>query len=86
MCGGRFLVSLLEVSNSERILRLSSIIKEGINFWEEDIKKDIDIESMMSLIYAELSNTTTEIFEAELNDDSKEVAVTIGGYIAKKTY
>ena len=78
MSGGRFLVSLLEVSNSERILRLRSIIKEGINFWEEDIKKDIDIESM-SLIDAELSNITTEILEAELNDDSKEVAVTIGG-------
>ena len=46
MSGGRFLVSLLEVSNSERILRLRSIIKEGINFWEEDIKKDIDIETM----------------------------------------
>ena len=53
MSGGRFLVCLLEVSNSERILRLRSIIKEGINFWEEDIKKDIDIESVMSLIDAE---------------------------------
>ena len=39
---------------------------------------------MMYLIDAVLSNITTEILEAELNDDSKEAAVTIGGYIAKK--
>ena len=38
MSGGRFLVSLREVLNSERILSSRSLIKENINFWEEDIE------------------------------------------------
>ena len=38
MSGGRFLVSLRDVYNSERILSCRSLIKEGISFWEEDLK------------------------------------------------
>ena len=34
---GRFLVSLREVKNSEKFLKISSIVKENINFWEEEI-------------------------------------------------
>ena len=37
MSGGRFLENLREVLNNERILRCRSLIKENINFWEEDI-------------------------------------------------
>ena len=40
MSGGRFLVSLLEVQHSEIILACRSLIKENINFCEEDLKKD----------------------------------------------
>ena len=39
MSGGRFLVSLREVQSSEKILLIRSMIKEDINFWEEDIFK-----------------------------------------------
>ena len=39
MRGGRFLVSLREVLNTERILKCRSLIKEDIiNFWKEDLK------------------------------------------------
>ena len=34
--GGRFLVSLLEVCNIEKILAVRSLLKEDINFWEEN--------------------------------------------------
>ena len=37
MSGGRFLVSLEEVTNSEKFLKINSIVKENVNFWEEDI-------------------------------------------------
>ena len=50
MSGGRFLVSLLEVSNSERILNLRSILKEDINFWEEDVTLDVDLDSVLAQI------------------------------------
>lgn len=35
MNGGNFLVSLREVQSSEKILFLRTMVKEGINFWEE---------------------------------------------------
>ena len=37
MSGDRFLVSLSEVSNSERILRCRSLLKENVNIWEAGI-------------------------------------------------
>ena len=43
MSGGRFLVGLREVNNSERILACRSLLKEGIDIWnhkeEEEEKK-----------------------------------------------
>ena len=37
MSGGRFLISLREVKNSERIIRCRSLVKADINFWKEDL-------------------------------------------------
>ena len=38
MHGGRFLVSLREVLSDERILTCRSLLKQNINFWEENLK------------------------------------------------
>ena len=35
-----FLVNLLEVQNSERILQYRSLLKENVNFWEEDLASE----------------------------------------------
>ena len=40
MNSGRFLVNLREVRNSERILQCPSLLKENINFWEEDLTSE----------------------------------------------
>ena len=37
MSGGRFLVGLREVNSSEKILKIRSLLKENINFWEGDL-------------------------------------------------
>ena len=83
MSGGRFLVRLREVMHSERILACRSLIKEDINFWNENIKPDSN-----SNVYDEilecLCPINDEILECTLDNDSEEVAVTIAGYIAKK--
>ena len=42
MSGGRFLVGLSEVNSSEKILKISSLLKENINFWEEDLQIDVN--------------------------------------------
>ena len=50
MSGGRFLVSLREVYNSERILACRSLIKENINFWNEDLSIKEDNEDIKKLL------------------------------------
>ena len=47
MSGGKFLVSLREVLNSERILSCRTLIKENINFWEEDIEPDNNLSTIV---------------------------------------
>ena len=82
MSGGRFLVSLREVLNSERILSCRSLIKENINFWEENI--DSDAEESLDSINDLFDERADEIMEAILDDDAREVATTISGFVAKK--
>ena len=82
MSGGRFLESLREVLNSERILSCRSLIKENINFWEENI--DRDAEKSLDSISDLFDERADEIMEAILDDDAGEVATTISGYVAKK--
>ena len=82
MRGGRFLESLREVLNSERILSCRSLIKEDVNFWEEDLHPDsFHFENEME---EKLSDRREELSECILDKDSLEVATTIAGYVGKK--
>ena len=83
MSGGRFLVSLREVLNSERILSCRSLIMEGINFWKENIRPEQTTTNTEGLL-SDLDAHDTEIRESVLDDDSREVSTLIAGYIAKK--
>ena len=81
MSGGRFLVSLREVTNSERIIRCRSLVKADINFWKEDFGSDkpsLDFSALLAL----LSEHEIEIAESTLDSSSEEVSTTIAGYIA----
>ena len=81
MNGGRFLVSLREVTNSERIIRYRSLVKADINFWKEDLGSDkpsLDFSALLAL----LSEHEIEIAESTLDSSSEEVSTTIAGYIA----
>ena len=40
MSGGRLLVSLREILNTERILSCGSLIKKDINFWKEYLQPE----------------------------------------------
>ena len=83
MSGGRFLVGLTEVYNSERILACRSLIMEDINFWEEDLRPDNPDDNVQQFMQ-EVARLQVEIQESSLNSDSREVATTIAGYISKK--
>ena len=81
MSGGRFLVSLLEVRNSERILVCRSLLKADLDLWQEDlVTENEDIENFMSI----LEEHETDIYEVCLSDNSEEVACVIAGYIVRK--
>ena len=84
MSGGRFLVSLREVLNTERILSCRSLIKKDINFWKEDLQPESNEDESYEMIDEMLRDRIEEISESVLDDDSSEVATTISGYIAKK--
>ena len=84
MSGGRFLVSLREVRNTERILSCRSLIKNDVNLWKEYQQQPESNEDESYEMIDEMLRDRIEISESILDDDSSEVATTISGYIAKK--
>ena len=83
MSGGRFLVSLREVPNTERIFTCRSLIKNDIDFWKEDLQQPERNEDESYEMIGEILRDRIEISETVLDDDSSEVAITISRYIAK---
>lgn len=67
--------------NSERILACRSLILEGIDFWKEDLRQTTEVNGSEEL-FDELNNNITQLQEAELDEDSLEVATLVAGYIS----
>ena len=82
MSGGRFLVSLREVLNSERILQCRSLLKENVNVWEDDVA--LVVTHTLGAFINFIEKDDSHLYEAALTDDSNEVATPIAGYIAIK--
>ena len=84
MSGGRFLVSLREVRSSEKILKLKSLIKAGCDF--ADAQSDDSSKTQI-----EISRTIKREIEKMpidylvLDENSREVATYVAGFIAKQT-
>ena len=79
MSGGRFLVSLHEVLNTERILTDGSLLKENFNFWKEGHKPfQINDNSIFLDI---LAQHESRMHELSLSIDSKHVVYTISSCI-----
>ena len=84
MSGGRFLVSLREVINTEQISSCRSLINKDINFWKEDLQPESNKEESYEMIDEMLRDRIEEISKNALDDDSSQVATTKSGYIARK--
>ena len=64
---------------------LTSALKENLNFWEVEVyspKKEVS--EMVAKVKGEISNLSTELLEIENSDDTREVALMIASYIARK--
>ena len=73
------------MQSAERIISIDSLLKEGINFWEEDIlPSNADRDQAFNDFKSEIDGCADEIQWVLLCDDSAEVASTISGYVAKK--
>ena len=71
MIGGQFLVSLREVESSKKILLIQSLIKEDINFWNENIH----IKTYVTQDFLQhIALKGVELSSVILKEDSEEVA------------
>ena len=84
MSGGRFLVSLVEVNHSERILSCRALLKENVDFWLENLAPELNENEKMVKFSASIAENDSYLQEAELTTDGEEVATTVAGYIGKK--
>ena len=84
MSGGRFLVALREVNSSEKILKIRSLLKENINFWEEDLSISTNSDEKKKKLTELISEKKSDVDELIFSKDSREVAVYVAGYVAKK--
>ena len=80
MSGGRFLVSLCAVKNSERILAYRALLLGDVNFWMEDLSPDV-LHTTLDEFAKLVEEDDSHIYEATLTN---EVATIIAGYVGKK--
>ena len=81
--GGHFLMSLREVETSEKILLCQTLLKENINFWEEEAAVTNTTQEIKKFKEA-LHSMSVLIQEATLTAETEEVVQVVSGYIAKQ--
>ena len=85
MNGRNFLVSLKEVSNSEKILMCKSLIKYNLNFWDTELKlQQTRYGEDFRDFKATVSESSASIQEATLSPESEEVAFVVASFVAKR--
>ena len=81
--GGRFLVELQDVTSSDKIIEIKSLLKEDLDIDNVKVHNTNDDETTNRLLnYTNIVSCYPEHLSP--SDDSREVAVHIAGYIAKK--
>ena len=84
MSGGRFLVSLKETMCCENILKMKSILKEGLDV-NADLKVDTSHDpSEFEVLRERISKINYDL--VALSEDGKDVAVYVAGYVAHKLH
>ena len=68
MSGGCFLIGLREVESSEKILKIKSLMKEDINYWELNLKPEFSQDLLFEIDFE------NDFQEIDLDRESKEVA------------
>ena len=83
MSGGKFLVRMPDVSSSEKVIKIKSLLKEDLGFDNVQVENNnSDETTSRQLSHKSSVPCSSEHFS--LSDESKEAAAHIAGYIAKK--
>ena len=83
MSGRRFLLGLREETSSEKIIKLKTLLKYDIdisNIMDSNVEHDENIETLLH--HVDISHCSDEM--VTLSEDSRELAICITGYVAKK--
>ena len=83
MSGGRFLVGLKDTICSEKFLKIKCLLKEDIDI-DEEIKISCPGEMEITKLKTDIDSLGISLDTLMLSPDSREVAVHIAGYTAKK--
>ena len=83
MSGREILSKLIRNYKFRKKMKISSIVKENINFWERGIFINNDLKVSVLKIEKETPLIMTEIFDTELSQDNKQVTEYIEGYVAR---
>ena len=82
MSGGRFLVSLKDTEVSEKILKIMSLIKEGIDI-DDNVKEEKCDDSLEHSLVEDPLVSDLLIDRMQLDAESRKIAVHVAGFVAK---
>lgn len=83
MSGGRFLVSAKDIKNSEKILKINNLLKEGFDIDQQfkmDFQKYDEVREFLDNVETAMHDPNSIV----LHEDSRQISNHIAGYIARK--
>lgn len=84
MSGGRFLISEKDIITSEKIVKIKTLVKEGLQLDSNVLSTEEDPVQMMNLM-EDVEGLIGKADNLKLNDESRQVSDTVAGYVAHKT-
>lgn len=83
MSGGRFLISAKDVSTSENIIRIKTLINQGCEI-DSSVKIYNTASEMTEKLRTDVEEALGEAESIELNEDSRKISDYVAGYISYK--
>ena len=74
------------MNNAQKILKLRSLLKEGIHFREENLNVDNTKSGFISNLIIEINNMSCDIDDVQLSASSRGVTTYIAGYVCTIEY
>ena len=84
MSGGRFLIPVKDVSRSENILKVKTLVKEGFDL-TPSLKMQEDYSNDVENLLADVDRYLDDVDCIQLGEASREISDNIAGYLCHKT-